>query len=79
MTGQERAEKYGDCAYDEEAFAEEMTAYRMRLKETTGRFSSLDQPPIPESTPEQDEADARRRHDREHRHDEDEDDEPWTI
>ena len=81
MTGRERAELYGDCAYDEDAFHDEMVAHRLRLKATTGRYSSLDQPPLPESTPEQDEAAAERASQRRQRHDEDQDEhpEPWTL
>jgi len=75
MTGRERAELYGDCAYDEDAFHDEMVAHRLRLKELTGRYSSLDQPQMPVETMAQLEADP------EPRRDEDEDDheEPWEL
>lgn len=81
MTGRERAEMYGDCTMgeaEEEAFFKSMVEHRLRLKQATGRYSSVEQPPLPSSTPEEDEADAQRRHNRANR-EEDEHPEPWTL
>ena len=78
MTGRERAELYGDCDMteaEEIAFEESMIAHRLRIKERTGRHSSLDQPPMPVETRAQLEADPEPRRVEE----DDEHEEPWTI